>query len=120
MCRFTDAPFVDHSPVLCLLKTFIFKTCASLSDVEVVDQYGNKTDCLNADIVKTLSVSANGLDKSALAIEWQVLYTQPQTQTNEQFLIGMPSILPFSAGSGTGQTGQIQIPYCVYTILCCF
>uniref|UniRef100_A0A8C1ETI0 Structural maintenance of chromosomes flexible hinge domain containing 1 n=1 Tax=Cyprinus carpio carpio TaxID=630221 RepID=A0A8C1ETI0_CYPCA len=44
--------------------------------VEVVDQYGNKTDCLNADIVKTLSVSADGLDKSALAVEWQVLYTQ--------------------------------------------
>ncbi|KAL1270536.1 hypothetical protein QQF64_029552, partial [Cirrhinus molitorella] len=39
--------------------------------VEVVDQYGNKTDCLNADIVKYLSVSADGLDKSALAIEWQ-------------------------------------------------
>uniref|UniRef100_A0A8C1EUT2 Structural maintenance of chromosomes flexible hinge domain containing 1 n=1 Tax=Cyprinus carpio carpio TaxID=630221 RepID=A0A8C1EUT2_CYPCA len=39
--------------------------------VEVVDQYGNKTDCLNADIVKTLSVSADGLDKSALAVEWQ-------------------------------------------------
>uniref|UniRef100_A0A672NNC2 Structural maintenance of chromosomes flexible hinge domain containing 1 n=1 Tax=Sinocyclocheilus grahami TaxID=75366 RepID=A0A672NNC2_SINGR len=27
-------------------------------------------------------VSADGLDKSALAIEWQVLYTQPQTQTD--------------------------------------
>uniref|UniRef100_A0A672NK77 Structural maintenance of chromosomes flexible hinge domain containing 1 n=1 Tax=Sinocyclocheilus grahami TaxID=75366 RepID=A0A672NK77_SINGR len=39
--------------------------------VEVVDQYGNKTDCLNAEIVKTMSVSADGLDKSALAIEWQ-------------------------------------------------
>uniref|UniRef100_A0A672P6A9 Structural maintenance of chromosomes flexible hinge domain containing 1 n=1 Tax=Sinocyclocheilus grahami TaxID=75366 RepID=A0A672P6A9_SINGR len=39
--------------------------------VELVDQYGNKTDCLNADIVKTLSVSADGLDKSALAVEWQ-------------------------------------------------
>ncbi|KAF4110537.1 hypothetical protein G5714_007568 [Onychostoma macrolepis] len=39
--------------------------------VEVVDQYGNKTDCLKADIVKTLSVSADGLDKSALAVEWQ-------------------------------------------------
>uniref|UniRef100_A0A8C2FFZ1 Structural maintenance of chromosomes flexible hinge domain containing 1 n=1 Tax=Cyprinus carpio TaxID=7962 RepID=A0A8C2FFZ1_CYPCA len=39
--------------------------------VEVVDQYGNKTDCLNADIVKTMSVSADDLDKSTLAIEWQ-------------------------------------------------
>uniref|UniRef100_A0A673GZ20 Structural maintenance of chromosomes flexible hinge domain-containing protein 1-like n=1 Tax=Sinocyclocheilus rhinocerous TaxID=307959 RepID=A0A673GZ20_9TELE len=59
--------------------------------VEVVDQYGNKTDCLNAEIVKTMSVSADGLDKSALATEWQVLYTHPQTQTDEQFLIGMYS-----------------------------
>ncbi len=79
----------------------------SLSDVEVVDQYGNKTDCLKADTVKSLSVSADGLDKSSLAVEWQVLYTQPQTQTNEQILIGMPSILPLSARSGIGQTGQI-------------
>ncbi|XP_026071479.1 structural maintenance of chromosomes flexible hinge domain-containing protein 1-like isoform X2 [Carassius auratus] len=39
--------------------------------VEVVDQYGNKTDCLNNDIVKNMSVSADGLDQSALAIEWQ-------------------------------------------------
>lgn len=39
--------------------------------VEVIDQYGNKTDCLNAESVKTLSVSANDLDKEALAIEWQ-------------------------------------------------
>ncbi|XP_059395011.1 structural maintenance of chromosomes flexible hinge domain-containing protein 1 [Carassius carassius] len=39
--------------------------------VDVVDQYGNKTDRLNADVVKTLSVSADGLDKSALVIEWQ-------------------------------------------------
>ncbi|XP_050970942.1 structural maintenance of chromosomes flexible hinge domain-containing protein 1 isoform X1 [Labeo rohita] len=39
--------------------------------VEVVDQYGNKTDCLNADIVKNMSVSAVGLDTSALVIEWQ-------------------------------------------------
>lgn len=39
--------------------------------MEVVDQYGNKTDCLKADVVKTLSVSADGLDKSDLTIEWQ-------------------------------------------------
>ncbi|XP_051755172.1 structural maintenance of chromosomes flexible hinge domain-containing protein 1 [Ctenopharyngodon idella] len=39
--------------------------------VEVIDQYGNKTDCLNAESVKTLSVSANDLDKKALAIEWK-------------------------------------------------
>ncbi|ROL42214.1 Structural maintenance of chromosomes flexible hinge domain-containing protein 1 [Anabarilius grahami] len=39
--------------------------------VEVIDQYGNKTDCLNAESVKTLSVSANDLDKEALAIEWK-------------------------------------------------
>ncbi|XP_059374115.1 structural maintenance of chromosomes flexible hinge domain-containing protein 1-like isoform X2 [Carassius carassius] len=39
--------------------------------VEVVDQYGNKTDCLNAEMVKNLSVSADGLDQSALAIEWK-------------------------------------------------
>lgn len=39
--------------------------------VEVIDQYGNKTDCLNAESLKTLSVSGDDLDKEALAIEWQ-------------------------------------------------
>lgn len=40
--------------------------------VEVMDQYGNKTDRLDAESVKSLSVSADGLDKEALAVEWQV------------------------------------------------
>lgn len=38
----------------------------------MIDQYGNKTDCLNAESVKTLSVSADDLDKEALVVEWQV------------------------------------------------
>ncbi|KAI4890516.1 hypothetical protein NFI96_011443 [Prochilodus magdalenae] len=39
--------------------------------VEVVDQYGNKTDTLSADSTKAISVSADDLDISALSFEWQ-------------------------------------------------
>ncbi|XP_009301910.2 structural maintenance of chromosomes flexible hinge domain-containing protein 1 isoform X1 [Danio rerio] len=39
--------------------------------VEVMDQYGNKTDRLDAESVNSLSVSADGLDNEALAVEWQ-------------------------------------------------
>ncbi|KAF5895762.1 structural maintenance of chromosomes flexible hinge domain-containing protein 1, partial [Clarias magur] len=39
--------------------------------VEVVDQYGNKTDALNAESMKEVSVSADKLDVSALSFNWQ-------------------------------------------------
>ncbi|XP_036453720.1 structural maintenance of chromosomes flexible hinge domain-containing protein 1 [Colossoma macropomum] len=39
--------------------------------IEVVDQYGNKTDALSAESVKAVSVSADDLDVSALSVEWQ-------------------------------------------------
>uniref|UniRef100_A0A4W4DSS6 SMC hinge domain-containing protein n=1 Tax=Electrophorus electricus TaxID=8005 RepID=A0A4W4DSS6_ELEEL len=39
--------------------------------VEVVDQYGNKTDTLSADSLKEISVTANNLDTSTLKVEWQ-------------------------------------------------
>ncbi|XP_030635022.1 structural maintenance of chromosomes flexible hinge domain-containing protein 1 [Chanos chanos] len=39
--------------------------------VDVVDQYGNKTDTLNAENMKNVSVSADGLDTATLTMEWQ-------------------------------------------------
>ncbi|XP_073689143.1 structural maintenance of chromosomes flexible hinge domain-containing protein 1-like, partial [Garra rufa] len=57
--------------------------------IEVVDQHGNKTDCLNADLVKNLSVSADGLDKSALTIEWQAVGGQLSV-CGVRFLGGSP------------------------------
>lgn len=38
----------------------------------MVDQYGNKTDTLNAENMKAVSVSAEDLDVSALCVDWQV------------------------------------------------
>ncbi|XP_062850084.1 structural maintenance of chromosomes flexible hinge domain-containing protein 1 isoform X2 [Trichomycterus rosablanca] len=40
--------------------------------IEVIDQYGNRTDSLNADSMKALSVSADDLDESAINVDWQV------------------------------------------------
>ncbi|XP_076146562.1 structural maintenance of chromosomes flexible hinge domain-containing protein 1 isoform X2 [Alosa pseudoharengus] len=40
-------------------------------NIELTDQYGNKTDALTAESVKTISVSADGLDKSSIVIKWQ-------------------------------------------------
>uniref|UniRef100_A0AAY5E846 SMC hinge domain-containing protein n=1 Tax=Electrophorus electricus TaxID=8005 RepID=A0AAY5E846_ELEEL len=45
--------------------------CVCVIDVEVVDQYGNKTDTLSADSLKEISVTANNLDTSTLKVEWQ-------------------------------------------------
>ncbi|KAM9500750.1 structural maintenance of chromosomes flexible hinge domain-containing protein 1 isoform 1-T1 [Clarias gariepinus] len=39
--------------------------------IEVVDQYGNKTDALNAGSMKEVGVSADKLDESALNFTWQ-------------------------------------------------
>ncbi|XP_066536910.1 structural maintenance of chromosomes flexible hinge domain-containing protein 1 [Hoplias malabaricus] len=39
--------------------------------IEVVDQYGNKTDVLHAESVKAFSVSADDLDALSLSVEWQ-------------------------------------------------
>uniref|UniRef100_A0AAR2JQU3 SMC hinge domain-containing protein n=1 Tax=Pygocentrus nattereri TaxID=42514 RepID=A0AAR2JQU3_PYGNA len=41
------------------------------SFIIVVDQYGNKTDALTAESMKTVSVSADDLDVSALSVKWQ-------------------------------------------------
>lgn len=38
----------------------------------MIDQYGNKTDALNAESMKAVSVSADNLDESALKFDWQV------------------------------------------------
>ncbi|KAL2085320.1 hypothetical protein ACEWY4_018640 [Coilia grayii] len=61
-----------------LLKVNLKETSVRLGEVlpgniylELTDQYGNKTDALSAESVKTISVSAEGLDTSSLAIKWQ-------------------------------------------------
>lgn len=45
---------------------------SSFVGVEVIDQYGNKTDALSAESMKAVSVSADNLDESALNFDWQV------------------------------------------------
>lgn len=44
--------------------------------VDVIDQFGNKTDSLSADSVKGLKVSADDLDKKSLLINWQAITAQ--------------------------------------------
>ncbi|XP_051523356.1 structural maintenance of chromosomes flexible hinge domain-containing protein 1-like isoform X2 [Myxocyprinus asiaticus] len=39
--------------------------------IDVIDQYGNKTDCLNSESLNSLSVSADGLDKTTLTVQWE-------------------------------------------------
>ncbi|XP_076829513.1 structural maintenance of chromosomes flexible hinge domain-containing protein 1 isoform X2 [Brachyhypopomus gauderio] len=39
--------------------------------VEVIDQYGNKSDALSADSLQSISVSSEKLDTSTLKVEWQ-------------------------------------------------
>lgn len=38
----------------------------------MIDQYGNKTDALNAENMKAVSVCADDLDESALNFAWEV------------------------------------------------
>uniref|UniRef100_A0A8B9H4E5 Structural maintenance of chromosomes flexible hinge domain containing 1 n=1 Tax=Astyanax mexicanus TaxID=7994 RepID=A0A8B9H4E5_ASTMX len=47
------------------------ETLSENISVEVVDQYGNKTDTLNAENMKTVSVHADDLDVSTLSVDWQ-------------------------------------------------
>lgn len=47
--------------------------CIYVTDLEITDQYGNKTDALSAESVKTITVKAEGLDTSSLSIKWQVV-----------------------------------------------
>lgn len=54
----------------------IYQMCVCLSDVEEIDQFGNKTDSLSAESVKGLTVSADDLDEAALLIDWQVNITK--------------------------------------------
>ncbi|TSL34555.1 Structural maintenance of chromosomes flexible hinge domain-containing protein 1 [Bagarius yarrelli] len=59
------------------------------ADVDVIDQYGNKTDALNAEGMKAVSVSADNLDESALNFDWQ---TNKETVvvTGIRFVEGTP------------------------------
>ncbi|XP_031439419.1 structural maintenance of chromosomes flexible hinge domain-containing protein 1 isoform X2 [Clupea harengus] len=60
------------------LKVILMETSVRLGEtlagniiLELTDQYGNKTEALTAESVKTIDVSADGLDKSSVAIKWQ-------------------------------------------------
>lgn len=52
--------------------TFSFRFHLLLVGIEVVDQYGNRTDYLNADSIKAMSVSADDLDETLVKVECQV------------------------------------------------
>ncbi|XP_060788894.1 structural maintenance of chromosomes flexible hinge domain-containing protein 1 isoform X2 [Neoarius graeffei] len=57
--------------------------------VEVIDQYGNKTDALSAESMKAVSVSADNLDESALNFDWQAS-TGTMVVTGIRFTEGFP------------------------------
>ncbi|XP_047666813.1 structural maintenance of chromosomes flexible hinge domain-containing protein 1 [Tachysurus fulvidraco] len=57
--------------------------------VDVVDQYGNKTDALSAESMKAVSVSAKNLDESALNFNWQTS-TGKMVVTGVRFVEGSP------------------------------
>ncbi|MCI4377610.1 hypothetical protein PGIGA_G00205450 [Pangasianodon gigas] len=57
--------------------------------VEVIDQYGNKTDALSAESMKAVNVSADNLDESALNFDWQTS-TGTMVVTGVRFVEGLP------------------------------
>ncbi|XP_051997338.1 structural maintenance of chromosomes flexible hinge domain-containing protein 1 [Xyrauchen texanus] len=57
--------------------------------IDVIDQYGNKTDCLNAKCLNSLSVSADGLDKETLIVEWEASTVQVSV-SGIRFVSGTP------------------------------
>ncbi|XP_063062611.1 structural maintenance of chromosomes flexible hinge domain-containing protein 1 [Engraulis encrasicolus] len=79
-----------------LLKATLKETSVRLGDVlsgniylEITDQYGNKTDALSAESVKTITVKAEGLDTSSLSIKWQN-NTQSVCISGVRFIDGAP------------------------------
>ncbi|XP_017327848.1 structural maintenance of chromosomes flexible hinge domain-containing protein 1 isoform X1 [Ictalurus punctatus] len=78
------------------LKVTLSETTVRMSEtlsaniyVEVIDQYGNKTDALNAESMKAVSVSADNLDESALKFDWQTS-TGTMVVTGVRFAEGFP------------------------------
>ncbi|KAK3546292.1 hypothetical protein QTP70_025718 [Hemibagrus guttatus] len=58
------------------LKVTLHETAVGMGEtltgnIDVVDQYGNKTDVLSAESMKSVSVSAKDLDESALNFNWE-------------------------------------------------
>ncbi|XP_072544127.1 structural maintenance of chromosomes flexible hinge domain-containing protein 1 [Salminus brasiliensis] len=65
------------------------ETLSGNISVDVVDQYGNKTDALSADSMKAVSVSADGLDRSTLTVDWQDS-TNTVLVSGVRFAAGLP------------------------------
>ncbi|KAI5104111.1 structural maintenance of chromosomes flexible hinge domain-containing protein 1 [Silurus meridionalis] len=63
--------------------------------VEVIDQYGNKTDALSAERMNAVSVSADNLDESALNFDWQTS-TGMMVVTGVRFAGGLPGVRELS------------------------
>uniref|UniRef100_A0A8C9TQ52 Structural maintenance of chromosomes flexible hinge domain containing 1 n=1 Tax=Scleropages formosus TaxID=113540 RepID=A0A8C9TQ52_SCLFO len=81
-------PFTCMSPFSCET-FFFFLFFPPLVVLDIVDQYGNKTQTLTSACVNSLGVSADGLDKSALKISWEEC-TQSIIIRGVRFLPGEP------------------------------
>ncbi|XP_061095529.1 structural maintenance of chromosomes flexible hinge domain-containing protein 1 [Conger conger] len=75
-CSFTITPRADEPK--CMKATLKCGTSVRMGEelpgeihLEVVDQYGNKTQTLKSSCVSSFGVSAEGLDKSSLKVSWQ-------------------------------------------------
>uniref|UniRef100_A0A8C9QY59 Structural maintenance of chromosomes flexible hinge domain containing 1 n=1 Tax=Scleropages formosus TaxID=113540 RepID=A0A8C9QY59_SCLFO len=93
-CSFTIMPHPDEPKRM--KATWKSITSVQMSEelpgdilLDIVDQYGNKTQTLTSACVNSLGVSADGLDKSALKISWEEC-TQSIIIRGVRFLPGEP------------------------------
>ncbi|XP_036377090.1 structural maintenance of chromosomes flexible hinge domain-containing protein 1 [Megalops cyprinoides] len=75
-CSFTITPRADEpkrmkATLKCETSVRMGEVLPGQIHLEVVDQYGNKTQALTSACVNSFGVSAEGLDKSQLKISWQ-------------------------------------------------